>query len=67
MEESIKFTLHWLQYSTAPNVLTLRSKNSQTIKIEFKPAFPAYKLFQSYGPLKIWAFETCQQDIAKTV
>ena len=25
------------------------------------------KYFQSYGPLQIWAFQTCQQDISKTI
>ena len=42
-EYQIKFTLHWLQYSTSPNVLTLYIKSSQTIETEFKPAFLACK------------------------
>ena len=25
------------------------------------------KFFLSYGPLKIWAFKHCKQDISKTV
>ena len=31
----MQFTLHWLQYSTAPNALTLYNKTSQKIKIVF--------------------------------
>ena len=26
-----------------------------------------FKLFRSYGLLQIWAFQTCQQDISKTI
>ena len=40
-EFQIKFTLHWLQYSAAPNVLYIKS--SQTNKIEFRPAVLACK------------------------
>ena len=40
MKREIKFTLHWLQYSTGPNVLTLHSKkNHKQLKVKLNPLF----------------------------
>ena len=40
----INFMLHWLQYSNAPNVLTLYYETLQTFKIGFNPIFLACTL-----------------------
>ena len=41
----------------------LQTKNrSEPAKNRFSVA-----LFQSYGPLQIWAFQTCQEDFSKSI